>query len=181
MKQTRKPPATKRHRSRQDHPTPQEFLCALEGRFGLIELDLAATPKNAKAPRFITPREDSLKQDWTALLDGQLGYLNPPFDPIAKWIEKCVEEAIKGARFVLLTRASVDANWFWKMVPHCTVYALTPRIKFVGSKQGYPSPLILSAFNCKATPAPCVTNGRFKGLYRWHWKADATTSEGYVG
>lgn len=180
MKQRRKGPATNRHQSAQDHPTPREFICAIEGRFDLVEIDLAATKTNAKAVRLITPRQNSLKQDWTALLKGRLGYLNPPFDPIAPWIDKCVAEAEKGARFVLLTRASIDSNWFWKMVPYAQVYALTPRITFVGSTHGYPSPLILSSFNCAATPAPCVTNGRFKGLYRWHWMADVTPREGYV-
>jgi len=180
MKQTRKPPATNRHKSRQDHPTPREFICAVEGRFDLIEIDLAATARNHKAPLYITPRQNSLKQDWTALLHGKMGYLNPPFDPIAPWIAKCVEEAKKGARFVVLSRASIDSNWFWAMAPYCTSYALTPRIKFVGSKQGYPAALMLSAFNLVAAPGPCITNGRFNGaLYRWHWKADATTAEGY--
>ncbi len=129
-----------RHSSNQAHPTPREFICAIEGRFDLIEIDLAATKTNAKAGRFLSPKENSLKQDWAALLKGKLGYLNPPFDPITPWVDKCVEEAVKGARIVLLSRASIDTAWFWKMLPHCTVYALSPRIKFVGSKQGYPNP-----------------------------------------
>jgi len=179
MKRTRQPPATKRHRSRQNHPTPWGFICAIENRFDMIEIDLAATKTVRKAGRFITPKQNSLRQDWTTMLDGKMGYLNPPFDPVTPWIEKCVEEAVKGARFVALLRASIDAHWFWKMAHHCTVYAISPRIKFIGSKQGYPSSLIVASFNCVAVPGPTVTNGRFKGLYRWQWIADSISREGY--
>ena len=163
-------PATKRHRSRQDHPTPWSFMSAIENRFGNVVLDLAATKTNSKAGRFISPRENSLKQDWKVMLNGELGYLNPPFDPIRPWADKCVEEAIKGARFVMLTQASVDSNWFWEMFPYCTSYALRPRLTFIGSKDAFPKPLILSAFNCVrlgAEPGPC---GR---LHRWNWLIDA--------
>lgn len=165
-------PATNRHRSDQDHPTPRDFICAIEGRFDLIALDLAATARNRKHGRFISPREDSLKQDWQTLLKGGMGYLNPPFDPITPWVEKCVAEARKGTRFVMLSRASIDAKWFWQMFPHCTVYALSPRIKFVGARDVYPSPLILSAFNCMATPGPSIEGSGCSRILRWHWRLD---------
>jgi hypothetical protein len=171
---TRKILANNRHLSKQDHPTPWIFMSAVEQRFGLVEIDLAATAKNTKAGRFITPKQNSLKQDWDALLKGGLGYLNPPFDPIAPWADKCVEEAIKGTRFVMLTQASVDSNWFWKIFPYCTVYALHPRVTFIGSKQGFPKPLILSAFNCVRLGAESGPCGR---LHKWNWMIDAVGTQ----
>ena len=153
-----------RHRGNQAHPTPWEFVSAMESRFGPLEIDLAARKKDAKAGRFISRRENSLKQDWTMLLRGGIGYLNPPFDPITPWINKCVEEAVKGARLLVLSRASIDANWFWTMYSHCEVYALAPRLKFVGSNDVYPGSLILSAFNFG------VWSGRIE---RWYWRRDA--------
>ncbi len=165
----RRGPATNRHRSRQDHPTPGDFICAIEGRFDLVALDLAATARNAVVPQFISKRQNSLKQDWTKLLNGKMGYLNPPFDPITPWIDQCVEEAKKGARFVVLSQASVDSNWFWKMFPFCAVYALTPRIRFVGSKDVFPKPLILSAFNLIGHG---VAEWEVGHLARWHWRRD---------
>jgi hypothetical protein len=170
----RKRPATKRHNSRQDHPTPAEFICAIEGRFDLIGIDLAGTKRDHVTARFISPKENSLKQDWAALLKGKLGYLNPPFDPITPWVEKSIAEALKGTRFVMLSRASVDSNWFWKMFPYCTVYALKSRIKFVGSRDTFPEPLILSAFNCMAIPGPTIESVGCGRLHRWNWKLDAT-------
>lgn len=158
-----------RHKSKQDHPTPWDFISAIENRFGVVAIDLAATSRNNKAGEFISPKQNSLKCDWTAMLKGRLGYLNPPFDPIAPWSDKAILEAEKGARFVMLTQASVDSKWFWSMFPYCTTYALRSRLTFIGSTHSFPKPLILSAFNCVrlgAEPGPC---GR---LHEWDWIKD---------
>lgn len=133
-------PTMRRFQSSGVYQTPVEFHSAVEGRFDLVEIDLAATSRNAIVPRFISPRENSLKQDWTKLLKGKMGYLNPPFDPVGPWAEKAATEAEKGARFVVLCKASIDADWFWQMFPMCAVYALSPRIQFVGHKAGVSPP-----------------------------------------
>ena len=158
-----------RHKSKQDHPTPWEFISAIEHRFDLVAIDLASTRKDAKAGEFITPKQDSLKCDWTAMLHGRFGYLNPPFDPITPWADKAIEEAKKGARFVMLTQASVDSKWFWTMFPYCTTYALRSRLTFIGSKYSFPKPLILSAFNCVRLGAEAGPCGR---LHEWDWIKD---------
>lgn len=166
---TRKILGNNRHKSRQDHPTPWNFISAVENRFGPIAIDLAATKTNAKAGEFITLRQNSLKCDWDKMLAGRFGYLNPPFDPIGPWADKVIEEAIKGAKFGMLTQASIDSKWFWKIFPYCTTYALRSRITFIGSTQGFPKPLIFSSFNCVrlgAEPGPC---GR---LHEWDWMKD---------
>ena len=170
-------PTMRRFSSNQAHETPWELICAIEKRFGLIEIDLAATSKNAKAGRFITKKENSLKCNWAEMLKGELGYLNPEFDPVTPWIDKSIEQQLQGARFVDLLQGSMDANWFWKMLRHAHVYALEPRVTFVGEKDVFPKPLVLSAFNCQHNNEPGKTieriPGRFDGLYRWHWKLDA--------
>ena len=170
-------PTMRRHKSNQAHETPWELISAIEKRFGLIAIDLAATKKNTKAGRYITKEEDSLKCDWAKMLKGGLGYLNPEFDPVTPWIDKSIEQQIRGARFVDLLQGSMDANWFWKMLRHCVVYALEPRVRFVGEVDVFPKPLVLSAFNCRHNDEPGKTieriPGKFHGLYRWHWKFDA--------
>ncbi|HEY6231460.1 MAG TPA: DNA N-6-adenine-methyltransferase [Pyrinomonadaceae bacterium] len=168
-KAARKILGNNRHKSRQDHPTPWEFISAVENRFDVIAIDLAATRKNAKAGDFISPRQNSLKCDWNKMLAGRFGYLNPPFDPIGPWADKVIEEAIKGARFGMLTQASIDSKWFWKVFPYCTTYALRSRVTFIGSTHPFPKPLIFSSFNCVrlgAEPSPC---GR---LHEWDWMKD---------
>ena len=159
--------ALNRGESRQDIETPQEFMEALDNKFGYIGFDLAATDANHKAPAWVTPESDSLSLNWhefrTYSLSKPLLFLNPPFDPIEPWVAKCAEEYQRGARILLLCRGSIDSNWWWQHIqPNAVVYALTPRIKFVGQAQGYPSPLVLCTFNVLGTPGGPIQ--------RWRWK-----------
>lgn len=129
----------KRGKSVQAVATPWEFIFAVEEKFGEITWDLAATADNAKAPYFITPEMDTFTVNWAKLLDGKLGWLNPEFDPMEKWVSKCALEQNRGAEFVVIGPASVSTNWFWNYVkPFSTVYCLTPRIAFVGSHEVFP-------------------------------------------
>lgn len=154
-------PTIRRHRSEQAVSTPWEFIHAVEERFGQLAVDLAATAENAKAPEFITPEMDTFKQDWFNVLKGRWGWLNPEFDPMKKWVQKCANEQGKGAEFLVLSPASVGSNWFWDYVqPFATVYCLTPRIMLEGSKDVYPKDLILSHYS----PTPNDV------LQRWKWK-----------
>lgn len=156
-------PTIRRGRSVQSVETPDDFMFALHAKFGIPTVDLAATATNNKATTYYTPEMDSLSIDWTENNRGRLLYLNPPFDPIEPWVAKCAEEYQRGARILLLCRASVDSNWWWQYIqPNAVVYALTPRIKFVGQAQGYPSPLCLCTFNVLGVPGGPIQ--------RWRWK-----------
>lgn len=141
-------PSVNRHRSEQVVATPWEFIRAIERKFGCrIFVDLAATHENAKASIFISPEIDTFKQDWTQWLKGGIGWLNPEFDPMRKWVEKCALEQQRGAEFFALGPASIGANWFWDYVkPFATVYSIG-RLRFVGAKDDYPKDLILSHYN----------------------------------
>src|SRR5687768_1762099 len=136
-------PTVNRFNSEQVVSTPWEFIRAVEAKFGPIAYDLAATNENRKAPKWITPEQDTFKQNWAELLNGGLGWLNPEFDPMVVSVEKCALEQQRGAEFLTLSPASVSTNWFWDYVqPYATVITLTPRIAFVGShklhKKGHP-------------------------------------------
>lgn len=132
-------PSVKRFQSEQVVATPWEFIRAIEARFGPITWDLAATNENAKAPQWITPEQDTFKQNWAKLLDGGRGWLNPEFDPMDISVRKCALEQQRGAELFTLSPASVSTNWFWDHVqPFATVYCLTPRIAFYGSHNVYP-------------------------------------------
>ena len=152
-----------RGESAQDIETPDELIRAVCWKFGRPRIDLAATIDNRKFPQFIGPGEDSLTVDWRTRLNSEIGWLNPPFDPIEPWVAKCAEEYQKGAKILLLCRGSIDSNWWWSYIqPNAVVYALTPRVTFVGQKQGYPSPLVLATFNVLGTPGGPIL--------RWRWK-----------
>lgn len=126
-------PIQKPGQSKQDYGSPWPLVRAIERRWGPLTIDLAATRHNAKAPKWITPEEDSLKQDWTELIGGGIGFLNPPFTDIEPWAEKCQLHGAAGARIITLTPASIGAEWFASHVEHdAAVVGLRPRVCFEG-------------------------------------------------
>lgn len=166
--------ALNRGGSEQTIETPDEFIEATEQRFGPIKFDLAATAANKKAEYYYGPDsslgEDALAMDWHRIEWWENGesrrkllWLNPPFDPVEPWVAKCAEEYQRGARILLLCRGSIDSNWWWQHIqPNAMVYALTPRIRFVGQSGNYPSPLVLCTFNVLGTPGGPIQ--------RWRWR-----------
>lgn len=126
----RSEPLQKPGRSFQAYGTPWPLIRAVELRWGPIYMDLAAHDNgdNAKAARWIGPHADSLRCDWAALLDGQLGWLNPEFGDIDPWAAKCRREAERGARFLMLTPAAIGTEWFAQHVyGHALVIGIRPR------------------------------------------------------
>lgn len=150
-------PTIRRGKSRQDYATPRDFISAVEKRFGPLSVDLAARPDNAKAAVWITPGTNSLAQPWHRLKG--LLWLNPPFDKISPWAEKCADESKRGARILFLVPASIGSNWFAQHVhQHALVLALNGRITFEGCTTPYPKDCILAAY------------GETPGFEVWRWK-----------
>lgn len=142
-------PEQKPGRSKQDYGTPRAFLNAVENRFGPLEVDLAATAQNAKAPTFIASEENSLAVDWVERFEGRNCFLNPPFANIAPWAEKCADFAHRArtGRIFFLTPASVGANWYAEHVHRkAYVISLQGRLTFEGESTPYPKDCILSVF-----------------------------------
>lgn len=151
--------ALNRHRSKQDYETPLDLIAAIEKRFGKLSWDLAASEENKKAPSWIGKEINSLMVDWHKL--NGLCFLNPEFNNIAPWAEKCMKESLMGATILFLTPASIGSNWFADYVDgHAMVYALRPRLSFDG-KNPYPKDCILSFFSA---------GGRQSGFECWKWK-----------
>lgn len=162
---TRTMPPQKPGKSEQTVCTPREFLDAVEKRFGPIRIDLAATAENKVAPIHLGPGsehgEDALKVRWHHFGSNQ--YLNPQFDEIDPFAEKCSEEAKYGARILLLTPLS-SAGWCMKHIDgKALVQPLSPRLRFVGHTHDYPKDLMLSVFSPFVVP----------GWAPWRWKGEA--------
>src|SRR5215218_4698621 len=87
--------------------TPQAEFDKLHVEFGLT-IDVCATPENAKLPRYYTPQQDGLEQDWS----GEIVFCNPPYSVVAKWIAKAYEASKAGATVVCVTYAKVDTRWW---------------------------------------------------------------------
>lgn len=149
--------------SKQNYATPPEFMDAVANRFRPISFDLAADHGNKKHVNYFSIEQDSLAQNWHEIA-GVL-WLNPPFDNIASWAEKCAAECANGATIFFLTPASVGSNWFRDHVNRkAMVWALNGRIAFdpENPKWGYPKDCMLSIYSM----------GNW-GFDSWTWKNHA--------
>lgn len=157
----RRAPEQKPGRSQQDRVTPVEFIEAVTRRWGPIDVDLAASDGQQRAPRWITPEQDTLAQDWCKL-QGLL-WLNPRFCDAAVYLEKCKRSAGPGRTILVLLPASVSTDYFARHVwpaagPLARVIAVRPRIAFVGESAGFPKDLMLVGY------------GLEPGFETWNWK-----------
>lgn len=165
--------------SKQDYATPWDFIDAVEKRAGQpISLDLAAHADNARvrndfAGHWIGPgskiAEDSLASDlrWAALASPpglrkhrENFWLNPPFDTIGPWAQKCAESKIDlvRARILFLVPASVGSEW-WALYVHMKSRVIfpRPRLSFDG-KNPYPKDCALCVY------------GDVPGYECWRWR-----------
>jgi hypothetical protein len=156
--------------SDQDIGTPRDFLYAVEKRFGNIEFDLAATSENVviqdqeRKSRFFGPGspycESSLYVNWANMSDYRVLWLNPPFARIAPFAQKCAEQRNRKGWILMLVPGSIGTNWWCESVrDKAMIYALQPRIKFVGAKDAYPKDLALCAYGYGV-----------RGETSWRWK-----------
>jgi phage N-6-adenine-methyltransferase len=159
--------------TRQDYRTPQDLRHAVEKRFGLISLDLAAADGDEIVPlgKHYTPEEDSLKQDWLESIRTGVAWLNPPFRVIAPFALKCARWAIEaqhagrvGPVICMLVPASIGSLWWASHVQkHAVVYALAPRITFHGEKDPFTKDCAICVYDPRHWPAS--TN-----VDLWRWK-----------
>lgn len=135
-----------KHGSKQTVCTPPELIAAVEGRFGLLEWDLACDSENCVG------RNGGFKHDLgdDALLGGWsnfgLCWLNPPFGQIGKFAEIAALEQCYGARIITLVPASVSTNWYRDHV-HGKAYCIPiKRVRFVGHAQDFPKDMMLVVY-----------------------------------
>lgn len=70
-----------------DRGTDQAFFDAQSRRFGGFDLDVAASPENAKCKRFFTIEDDGLEQHWSGRV-----WCNPPYSDCGAWVRKAWAE-----------------------------------------------------------------------------------------
>jgi len=125
-----------------DWETPWDFFRRLDAVYH-FDLDVCATPSNAKCPRFLTPEDDGLAQTWDGVC-----WMNPPYGRnIGPWVAKAHAESQRGVTVVCLIPARTDTRWWHRHVMKATYIAVVPgRIKFVGAKQDAPFPSAVVVF-----------------------------------
>lgn len=142
--------------------TPQDFFDALHRRF-CFDLDVCATPLNAKTPYYCVPPDairvwgkhifhkvfpcalvDGLEQSWI----GKRCWMNPPYGRvISTWVAKARNEAEHGALVVGLLPARTDTRWWQEHVQgHADVRFVSGRLRFGGATAGAPFPSALAVW-----------------------------------
>lgn len=134
--------------ARDDWSTPWDFFRSLDAEFGPFDLDVCATPENAKCAEFYTREQNGLDQPWTGRC-----WMNPPYGKeIGKWVKKASEEVLKQADCVVcLLPARTDTAWWHEYIERCAVRVvfLRGRIRFEGAKYSAPFPSVIAVFKSR--------------------------------
>lgn len=127
-----------------DWSTPAALFDLLDREFR-FELDVCASPENAKCARYFTVDVDGLAQRWTGAC-----WMNPPYgDAIGAWMAKAHASARAGATVVCLVPARTDTAWWWDHARHGEVRFLRGRLRF-GDAQTAPFPSAVVVFASRA-------------------------------
>ena len=113
-----------------DWETPPDLFKQIDAEFNFT-LDVCALPETAKCPKYYTPSDDGLIQDWS----NDVCWMNPPYGRYQiEWIKKAHEESLKGATVVCLIPARTETRvWHEVIFPNAEVRFFKGRIKFVGA------------------------------------------------
>lgn len=121
--------------------TPQDLFDELDAQYR-FELDVCATPENAKCARYFTRDDDGLAQTWEGIC-----WCNPPYGrEIGRWVRKAWEAAQAGATVVCLVPARTDTTWWHEYASKGEIVFLRGRVKFGEAAAGAPFPSALVAF-----------------------------------
>ena len=123
--------------------TPVDFFNSLNEEFG-FELDVCATPQNAKCASYYTKDEDGLLQPWEGVC-----WCNPPYGrEIRHWVEKAMRTAEEGkGTVVCLVPARTDTKWWHDFVAKASeVRFVKGRLKFGGHANSAPFPSAVVVF-----------------------------------
>lgn len=127
--------------------TPQWLFDLLDREFH-FNLDVCATPDNAKCSRFFTEEHNGLKQDWDGIC-----WMNPPYGKyIPDWVEKAHRSSLNGATVVCLVPSRTDPVWWWDYCIKGEIRFLKGRLKFGEGDNSapFPSAVIIFAPNIES-------------------------------
>jgi len=123
-----------------DWETPAFVIETLEKRLITkhFEIDVAASPTNAKANKYLTKEDNGLTRPWSSRESGFCTYAwcNPPYQNIIAWLNKAIQETENNVHTTMLLPASTDTKWFHqaRKSPHCDIGFIEGRIRFFDSR-----------------------------------------------
>lgn len=126
--------------------TPQDFFDHLNDEFH-FNVDVCATPDNAKCDIYFTKENDGLSQSW----GGYTCWCNPPYGrEIGKWVQKAFLSSKDGSTVVMLLPARTDTKWFHEYIYNqAEIRFIKGRLKFGNSKNSAPFPSMVVVFRPK--------------------------------
>ena len=129
--------------------TPQEFFDKYNEKFG-FELDVCASPENAKCEKYFTKEDDGLSKSWSM----KVCWMNPPYGrEIGKWMKKAFESACWGdAVVVCLVPARTDTAWWHEYAMHGKIEFIRGRLKFGDAVNSAPFPSAVVIFDYRNKP-----------------------------
>jgi len=75
-------------------------------------MDVCATPQNTKFPKYFTPEQNGLTQEWKEDF-----FMNPPYSEINQWMKKAYEQHRKhNVNALILVFAKTSVKWWHKYV-----------------------------------------------------------------
>ena len=121
--------------------TPQELFDDLNAIFH-FDIDVCATPTNAKCRQYFTRADDGLKQKWLGTV-----WMNPPYGrTIQRFMKKAYESSLEGATVVCLVPARTDTRWWHECAAKGHVIFLRGRLKFGDGPHSAPFPSAIVIF-----------------------------------
>ena len=124
--------------------TPQDFFDRLNAEFD-FDIDVCASPENAKCERYFTKEQDGLSQLW----GGMTCWCNPPYGrEVGKWVQKAyISSKDEGSTVVMLLPARTDTKWFHEYIYNQSeIRFIKGRLKFGGSANSAPFPSMVVVF-----------------------------------
>jgi len=141
---------------RDDWETPRGLFNELNREFGFT-LDPCATHITAKCPKYYTPLEDGLLQDWA----DEVVFCNPPYNHKQnEWVRKCYLHGLKGGTAVMLLPARTDTARFHDFIlGKSEIRFLRGRLKFGKATGNAPFPSMIVVFSKEQTRRSRFTVG----------------------
>ena len=155
--------------SKQDYGTPAWIIEEL----GPFDLDVAASPENAKAPKYYTEAQDGLTQLWRE----DRVWCNPPYKNIMPWVKRVSTDLLtfEFIELFLLVPATPSTAWFKKAYDLCTgLWFADHRLKFDGGASTARQDHCIFYFNPEGIGEKTVFIGEnltvFKEEFIWNYR-----------
>ena len=135
-----------------DRALPAEDFQLLNAQYRFT-IDVAASPHNAKLPRFFSSENCGLAASWA----GERVYCNPPYSSIRPWVEKAWAEQGAALVVMLLPGNRTEQGWWQDLIEPWRDRIASPlRTQFLKGRMRFLAPEATSIRPNERPPFGCV-------------------------